>query len=123
MLSQAEVLAMEDTTVDIGDHRFGPWTLAIHGPQRVEIAGANGAGKSTLVRLAIGDLTPTTGMVRQRRDRIAILDQHVGLLDDRDTIIGNMRRLHPMLDGEAIHAEVSDSALDLGMPKKDLHRP
>jgi len=102
--SQAEVLAMEDATVDLGGHRFGPWTLAIHGPERVAITGRNGAGKSTLLRLAIGDVEPVTGTVRRRRERMAMLDQHVGLLDERDTIVGNLRRLHPTLDDEAVHA-------------------
>jgi len=104
MPSQAEVLAMEEAIVVVGDRRFGPWTFAIHGPERVAISGANGVGKSTLLRLAIGRHTPATGKVRRRCERMAMLDQHVGLLNDRDTIIGNMRRLHPTLDGEAIHA-------------------
>lgn len=102
--SQAEVLVMDEATVDLGGRRFGPWTLDIHGPERVAITGANGAGKSTLLRLATGDLAPVTGTVRRGRERTAKLDQHVGLLDDRDTILGNMRRLHPTLDSEAIHA-------------------
>lgn len=33
-----------------------------------------------------------------------MLDQHVGLLDPRDTIVGNLRRLHPELGAEALHA-------------------
>ncbi|MDO6415395.1 ABC-F family ATP-binding cassette domain-containing protein [Sphingomonas sp. BIUV-7] len=102
--SQAEVLAMENATVDLGGRRFGPWTLALHGPERVAIAGQNGAGKSTLLRLAIGDIAPATGSVRRRRERLAMLDQHIGLLDDGGTILGNLRRLHPTLDDEAAHA-------------------
>lgn len=33
-----------------------------------------------------------------------MLDQHVTLLDDAETIAGNLRRLYPMLDDEAVHA-------------------
>ena len=101
---QAEVLAMENATVNLGSHRFGPWTLAVHGPERVAITGRNGAGKSTLLRLAVGEVDAATGTIRRRRDRIAMLDQHVGLLDKCDTIAGNLRRLHPTLDDEAVHA-------------------
>ena len=102
--SQAELLAMEGASVDLGGRRLGPWTMAIHGPERVALAGANGTGKSTLLRLVTGALAPAIGMVRRRSDRIAMLDQHGDLLDEGDTIIGNMRRRHPMLGEEAIHA-------------------
>ena len=101
---QAQTLAIEQATVDRGGRRFGPWSLAIHGPERVAITGRNGAGKSTLLRLASGDLTPLTGTIWRRDDRIAMLDQHVGLLNPDDTIFGNLRRLHPTLDDEAAHA-------------------
>jgi ATPase subunit of ABC transporter with duplicated ATPase domains len=104
LISQAEVLAMEDATVDRDGRRFGPWTLRINGPERIALTGPNGAGKSTLLRLAIGDLEPATGSIRRRRDRTAMLDQHVGLLDAGDTILGNLRRLHPELDDEAAYA-------------------
>ncbi|WP_267347167.1 ABC-F family ATP-binding cassette domain-containing protein [Sphingomonas sp. GM_Shp_2] len=102
--SQTEVLAMQDATVDLGERRFGPWTFAIRGAERIAVAGPNGAGKSTLLRLAIGDISPSGGTIRHRRERMAMLDQHVGLLDPTDTIIGNLRRLHPTLDAEAVHA-------------------
>ncbi|KTW10053.1 ABC-F family ATP-binding cassette domain-containing protein [Sphingomonas sanguinis] len=102
--TQTEVLAMQDVTVDLGGRRFGPWTFAIRGPERMAIAGPNGAGKSTLLRLAIGDVLPSGGTIRHRRERMAMLDQHVGLLDATDTIVGNLRRLHPTLDAEAAHA-------------------
>ncbi|AUW60138.1 ABC transporter [Sphingobium sp. SCG-1] len=118
MPSQAEVLAMEDATVDVGVRRLGPWTFSIHGPERVAISGANGAGKSTLLCLAVGDLVPATGIVRRRRDRIAMLDQHVGLLNQQNTIIGNMRCLHPTLNDEAIYAACARFAFR----NRDAHR-
>jgi ATPase subunit of ABC transporter with duplicated ATPase domains len=102
--SQAELLAIEAATILRGERRLGPWSLAIHGPERVAVAGANGAGKSTLLRLATGDLAPASGAVRRRADRIAMLDQHVGLLDPTATILDNLRRRHPSLDDEARHA-------------------
>lgn len=102
--SQAELLWMEEARAECGGRRLGPWTLAIHGPERVAISGPNGAGKSTLLRLAIGALKPTDGIVRRKRERIAMLDQHVRLLDHRDTIAGNLRRLHPTLEDQAVHA-------------------
>ncbi|GLH75690.1 ABC transporter ATP-binding protein [Bradyrhizobium sp. SSBR45G] len=99
-----ELLAMDDVVVSAGDRRFGPWTLHVRGRQRIAIAGRNGAGKTTLLRAAIGALPLVAGMVRRADGRIALLDQHVALLDRSDSIIGNFRRLHPALTAEAAHA-------------------
>jgi ATPase subunit of ABC transporter with duplicated ATPase domains len=104
MPSQAEVLAVEEACLRVGDRRLGPWTLGIEGPDRVAVEGANGTGKTSLLRLVAGCLTPISGTIRRRADRIALLDQHVDLLDEQDSILGNMRRLHGTLDEEAIHA-------------------
>ncbi|KTW12354.1 MULTISPECIES: ABC-F family ATP-binding cassette domain-containing protein [Sphingomonas] len=102
--SQVDLLAIEQATVAYRDRHFGPWSLTICGPERVALSGRNGAGKSTLLSLAKGDLAAASGTIRRRADRIAMLDQHVGLLDAADTIVGNLRRLHPTLDEEAVHA-------------------
>jgi ATPase subunit of ABC transporter with duplicated ATPase domains len=101
---RAEILEMQEVTVDFGGRRLGPWSLDIRGPERIALSGRNGAGKSTLLRVAAGAIMPTSGIVRSRRERIAMLDQDVALLDDRETILANMRRLHPSLDAEAAHA-------------------
>lgn len=102
--TQAELLVIEEARVERGGRCLGPWSLSLHGPERIAVTGRNGAGKSTVLRLVTGDLTPYTGRVRRRADRIAMLDQHVTLLDDAETIAGNLRRLYPMLDDEAVHA-------------------
>lgn len=104
LAAQTELLMIENATVDLGGKRLGPWTLTMRGPERVAVRGRNGAGKSTLLRLANGDIEPAAGSIQRRRKRIALLDQHVGLLDQGDTILGNLRRLHPTLDDEAVHA-------------------
>lgn len=99
-----ELLAMEDAVVTAGDRKFGPWTLHIRGRQRIAIVGRNGAGKTTLLRTAIGTMSLAGGMVRRAEGRVAMLDQHVALLDGSDSIIGNFRRLHPALGAEAAYA-------------------
>ncbi|WP_315720555.1 MULTISPECIES: ABC-F family ATP-binding cassette domain-containing protein [unclassified Bradyrhizobium] len=99
-----ELLVMDDAVVTAGDRTFGPWTLHITGRQRIAITGRNGAGKTTLLRAATGAIPLIDGTVRRAEGRIAMLDQHVALLDRSDSIIGNFRRLHPALGAEAAHA-------------------
>ena len=65
-----------------GERRlFGPLSFDVRGPERIAIRGANGSGKTTLFRLITGELAPSRGEHRRRTDRIAVLDQHVSLLD------------------------------------------
>jgi ATPase subunit of ABC transporter with duplicated ATPase domains len=102
--SGTELLAMEKVTTAVGDRTFGPWTLAITGPERIAIGGPNGAGKTTFLKLAMGLIVPSTGTVRRVDGRAAMLDQHVTLLDPDQTILANVRRLNPALDAQAAHA-------------------
>ncbi|GGE09267.1 ABC transporter ATP-binding protein [Aureimonas endophytica] len=93
--SNARVLAMEGVVAELGGRRLGPWTLHIDGPERIALKGANGAGKTTLLRLATGLSAPVAGTVRRAEGRIAMLDQHVALLDPEGTVLHNIRRLNP----------------------------
>ena len=78
-------------------HLFGPLSFEVRGPERIAIRGANGAGKTTLFRLITGELQPASGDVGRLTDRIAVLDQHIGLLDPGSSILDNLRRLNPEL--------------------------
>jgi ATPase subunit of ABC transporter with duplicated ATPase domains len=102
--SGTELLAMEAVTATIGDRTFGPWTFNITGPERIAIDGPNGAGKTTFLKLAMGLITPSSGMVRCADGRVAMLDQHVTLLDSGQSILANVRRSNPSLDAQAAHA-------------------
>ncbi|MEO1200841.1 MAG: ABC-F family ATP-binding cassette domain-containing protein [Pseudomonadota bacterium] len=75
-------------------------SFTITGPERVAITGPNGAGKTTLIKLASGDLQPSTGAIR-RFVVSAMLDQQAALLRPTETIVENFERLHP---GEDRHA-------------------
>jgi ATPase subunit of ABC transporter with duplicated ATPase domains len=104
MPSDAQVLALADTTVDLGGRRLGPWTLDLRGPERVAIAGPNGTGKTTLLKVAAGAMAPTTGSVRRADGRSAFMDQHVDLLEREASILDNFRRLNPSLGEREAHA-------------------
>jgi len=98
-----ELIAFKDVVMAYGDRRlFGPLSFDVRGPERIAIAGANGSGKTTLLGLIAGRLEPAAGDISRPTDRVAMLDQHVGLLDPASTILDNLRRLNPDLsDNEA----------------------
>jgi ATPase subunit of ABC transporter with duplicated ATPase domains len=102
--STAAVLAIEAATVTLGDRTLGPWTLALTGPERVDVSGPNGVGKTTLLRLAAGAIEPAAGVVRRTHGGIVMLDQHVTILDRAASILANFRRLNPGLDDNAARA-------------------
>jgi ATPase subunit of ABC transporter with duplicated ATPase domains len=90
-----------------GRHLFGPLSFEVRGPERIAIGGVNGSGKTTLLGLITGHLQPTAGDIRRLTDRIAVLDQHVGLLDPAASILDNLRRLNPDLSDNDAHAALA----------------
>jgi ATPase subunit of ABC transporter with duplicated ATPase domains len=102
------LVSFSDVVMAHGERRlFGPLSSDISGPERIAVSGANGSGKTTLLRLIAGDLAPVAGEVRRETDRIAVLDQHVGLLDPAMSILDNMRRQNPDLTDNAAHAALA----------------
>jgi ATPase subunit of ABC transporter with duplicated ATPase domains len=107
-LPRSELIAFSEVVMAHGDRRlFGPLSFAVRGPERIAIRGANGSGKTTLLRLISGDLAPDMGDIRRLTDRIAMLDQHVSLLDLSLGILDNMRRLNADLSGNEAHAALA----------------
>ena len=89
-----------------GTHVLAGVSFRLVGPERLAVTGRNGAGKTTLIRLATGDLAPTTGEIR-RGVAAALLDQRAALLDDDETLLANFRRLNPAADDNAAHAALA----------------
>jgi len=103
-----ELIALKDVVVAFGErHLFGPLSFDVRGPERIAVRGANGSGKTTLFRLLTGELKPASGDVGRRTDRIAVLDQHIGLLDSGLSILDNLRRLNPELSANEAHAALA----------------
>ncbi|EHL95281.1 ABC transporter, ATP-binding protein [Acetobacteraceae bacterium AT-5844] len=100
----AELLSLDAVTVAAGTRVLGPWTFQLRGAERVAISGPNGAGKTSLLRVAMGMTAPLSGSVRRAEGRLAMLDQHVTLLDPEASVLANVRRLNPHLDEQAAYA-------------------
>lgn len=64
---------------------------------RIGIVGPNGAGKTTVLKLLIGQLTPTKGLISQNpRLRVGFFAQHhVDALDLNDSAVGFMSKNFP----------------------------
>ncbi|MEH3099737.1 ATP-binding cassette domain-containing protein [Sphingomonas adhaesiva] len=92
------LVAFERVTLRRDGRRiFGPLSFEVRGPERVALAGRNGAGKTSVIDLIRGTLSPDEGSVWTIGCGIALLDQHVGLLERAESILANYRRLHPDL--------------------------
>jgi len=103
-----ELIAFKDVVMAFGErHLFGPLSFGIRGPERIAIRGANGTGKTTLFRLLTGELKPASGDIGRLTDRVAVLDQHISLLDPCSSILDNLRRLNPELSANEAHAALA----------------
>jgi ATPase subunit of ABC transporter with duplicated ATPase domains len=69
-----------------------PLNLEIYGLERVWLKGPNGSGKSTLIDLICKRKLPATGIVRLGTERIGLLDQKAGVLDEALTVLENIKR-------------------------------
>ena len=78
-------------------------SFTITGPERIAVTGPNGSGKTTLLALITG-ASGAVGGNGAPRDRFAMLDQQVSLLDPSTSIRDNFRRLNPAADENACRA-------------------
>jgi ATPase subunit of ABC transporter with duplicated ATPase domains len=78
-------------------------SFELRGAQRIALLGPNGAGKTTLLNLVAGVIAPSRGTVWIADKVVAMLDQHVGILDPAASVLDNLRRLHPDLSDHQAH--------------------
>ena len=98
------LLRFQDVAMARGGGRlFGPLSFDVVGPERIVISGPNGSGKTTLLRLALGLEEPDRGRIDRAEGAIAMLDQHVSLLDPALDLVDNLRARHPGLSAGQAH--------------------
>lgn len=97
------LLRFDDVSLNQGQRKlFGPLSFEVTGPERLVVSGPNGSGKTTLLHLAMGLIEPSSGKITRADGALAMLDQHVALLDPALDLVANLRRRHPdMTAGQA----------------------
>ena len=59
-------------------------SFTINDNAKIGIVGMNGAGKSTILKLIVGELTPSSGVIYKKNDlKIAYLSQDTPLYKDK----------------------------------------
>ncbi|MDF1605161.1 ATP-binding cassette domain-containing protein [Nocardioides sp. YIM 152315] len=71
--------------------------LAVNGPERIGVVGPNGSGKTTLLN----------ALVAQAQVPVALLPQRLDVLDDADTVFGNVARRAPGADANTVRARLA----------------
>ncbi|MCO6384378.1 ABC-F family ATP-binding cassette domain-containing protein [Oceanicola sp. 502str15] len=97
------VLDMQDLTLTRGGFTLGPLSAQLAAGDRVALTGPNGAGKSTLLAVLRGRIPPAGGTLTVTPSQ-ATLDQHAGDFAPEQSLIANLRRLHPAMPDNAAHA-------------------
>jgi ATP-binding cassette, subfamily F, member 3 len=80
---------------------FDNLTFDVLRGQRIGITGPNGTGKSTLLKMALGEIEPTSGNIRLGKNlRIGYLDQHGDILEPTRTVLEEALAAKPEMTSE-----------------------
>ncbi len=81
--------------------------LILAGPERIALTGDNGSGKTTLVKLILGSLTPSSGMVSLGTTHVSYLDQRASTLKPDLSVLDNFLLLNPEVNINEAHAALA----------------
>lgn len=91
------LVTLENVSVSFAQHPvLSDISLALHPGKILTLLGPNGAGKSTLARVALGLITPDSGLVRRDKDlRIGYVPQKLYLDATLPLTVSRFLRLRP----------------------------
>jgi ATP-binding cassette subfamily F protein uup len=72
------------------------FSIVINRGEKIGILGPNGAGKTTLIKLLLGQLAPTTGVIKHGTNlEVVYFDQLRGQIDDNKSVADNIANGNP----------------------------
>lgn len=63
------------------------FSLRILAGEKIAVVGKNGSGKSTLLKILLGEVAPSSGVIKRGAIRIGYFDQHLAMLDDSKDLL------------------------------------
>jgi len=106
--SGRRLLTLRDVVLERDGKRIaGPASFEIIGPRRIALTGPNGSGKTSLLRIALGEIAPSSGEVFRAEGAIAMLDQHGALLDPEAILLDAMMARHPGMTSQDAHTALA----------------
>ena len=102
------VIRSENVSKRYGDLvLFEDLTFDVNRDMRLGITGPNGTGKSTLLKMALGQIAPTSGRIKMGKHlRIGYLDQHGLGLDPLKTVLEEAQTAAPLLSNEQLRGKL-----------------
>ncbi len=85
-----ENISLRGVGMEVGDRVLFEGVEVGIGRERVAVTGPNGSGKTTLLRIMLGEISPTRGDARCRRERIGVIGQGAGDWALEDSLLSQL---------------------------------
>jgi ATPase subunit of ABC transporter with duplicated ATPase domains len=97
-----------------------PLDFQITSGDRIALRGQNGSGKTTLIKMILGELVPSSGMLTNADVRSMYIDQDYSLIDNRLTIYAQAQQFNT---GNLQEHEVKSRLTHFLFTKEDWDKP
>ena len=91
--SGVKVIEMDKVSFSWGDARplVRDFSTVITRGDKIGLIGPNGSGKTTLIKLLLGQIAPTSGVIKHGTNlEVVYFDQHRAQIDDKKTVADNI---------------------------------